>query len=115
MLAGEPRHDRGRDLARQGEVARSRARDHRAAILSHLGDRWSRSAQRRRLRRDGQRVRQLWRAGSTIQIKEDRIKVMAADTVDLLVVGGGINGTGIARDAAGRGLSVLLCEKDDLA
>jgi glycerol-3-phosphate dehydrogenase len=34
---------------------------------------------------------------------------------DLLVVGGGINGTGIARDAAGRGLSVLLVEKDDLA
>jgi glycerol-3-phosphate dehydrogenase len=35
--------------------------------------------------------------------------------VDLLVVGGGINGAGIARDAAGRGLSVLLVEKDDLA
>ena len=35
-------------------------------------------------------------------------------TVDLLVIGGGINGTGIARDAAGRGLDVLLCEKDDL-
>lgn len=34
---------------------------------------------------------------------------------DLLIVGGGINGAGIARDAAGRGLSVLLCEKDDLA
>src|SRR5579884_1941048 len=34
---------------------------------------------------------------------------------DLLVVGGGINGTGIARDAAGRGLSVVLVEKDDLA
>jgi glycerol-3-phosphate dehydrogenase len=34
---------------------------------------------------------------------------------DLLVVGGGINGTGIARDAAGRGLSVLLIEQDDLA
>ena len=34
---------------------------------------------------------------------------------DLLVVGGGINGTGIARDAAGRGLSVCLCERDDLA
>ena len=34
---------------------------------------------------------------------------------DLLVVGGGINGAGIARDAAGRGLSVVLCEKDDLA
>jgi glycerol-3-phosphate dehydrogenase len=34
---------------------------------------------------------------------------------DLLVIGGGINGVGIARDAAGRGLSVLLVEKDDLA
>jgi glycerol-3-phosphate dehydrogenase len=34
---------------------------------------------------------------------------------DVLVVGGGINGTGIARDASGRGLSVVLCEKDDLA
>ena len=34
---------------------------------------------------------------------------------DILVIGGGINGCGIARDAAGRGLSVLLCEKDDLA
>jgi glycerol-3-phosphate dehydrogenase len=33
---------------------------------------------------------------------------------DLLVVGGGINGTSIARDAAGRGLRVVLCEKDDL-
>lgn len=38
-----------------------------------------------------------------------------SDRVDLLVVGGGINGAGIARDAAGRGLSVLLCERDDLA
>lgn len=34
---------------------------------------------------------------------------------DLLVIGGGINGTGIAADAAGRGLSVCLCEQDDLA
>ena len=34
---------------------------------------------------------------------------------DLVIIGGGINGTAIARDAAGRGLSVLLCEKDDLA
>ncbi|GAB4354473.1 MAG: glycerol-3-phosphate dehydrogenase [Gammaproteobacteria bacterium] len=32
-----------------------------------------------------------------------------------MVIGGGINGTGVARDAAGRGLKVLLCEKDDLA
>lgn len=36
-------------------------------------------------------------------------------TVDLVVVGGGVNGAGIARDAAGRGLSVALFEKDDLA
>lgn len=34
---------------------------------------------------------------------------------DLVIVGGGINGAGIARDAAGRGLRVLLCERDDLA
>jgi glycerol-3-phosphate dehydrogenase len=35
--------------------------------------------------------------------------------VDLIVVGGGINGAGIARDAAGRGLTVLLAEQHDLA
>ncbi len=35
--------------------------------------------------------------------------------LDLLVVGGGINGCGIARDAAGRGLSVTLVERGDLA
>ncbi len=34
---------------------------------------------------------------------------------DVLVVGGGINGAGIARDLAGRGLRVVLCDKDDLA
>jgi glycerol-3-phosphate dehydrogenase len=34
---------------------------------------------------------------------------------DLLVVGGGINGVGIARDAAGRGLKVVLAERNDLA
>jgi glycerol-3-phosphate dehydrogenase len=37
------------------------------------------------------------------------------DPYDLIIIGGGINGAGIARDAAGRGLSVALCEKDDLA
>ncbi|KGJ03902.1 glycerol-3-phosphate dehydrogenase [Paracoccus halophilus] len=37
------------------------------------------------------------------------------DMIDLFVIGGGINGAGMARDAAGRGLSVVLCEKDDLA
>src|SRR5271169_6809758 len=39
----------------------------------------------------------------------------AKQVFDIAVVGGGINGVGIARDAAGRGLSVLLCEKGDLA
>ncbi|MBL4805805.1 MAG: glycerol-3-phosphate dehydrogenase [Rhodobacteraceae bacterium] len=36
-------------------------------------------------------------------------------TYDLFIIGGGINGCGIARDAAGRGLSVALAEMDDLA
>ena len=36
------------------------------------------------------------------------------ESVDLLIVGGGINGTGIARDAAGRGLKVALVEQSDL-
>jgi glycerol-3-phosphate dehydrogenase len=34
---------------------------------------------------------------------------------DLAIIGGGINGTGIAADAAGRGLKVMLCEQNDLA
>ncbi|WP_348657071.1 glycerol-3-phosphate dehydrogenase [uncultured Sulfitobacter sp.] len=38
-----------------------------------------------------------------------------AAPVDLFVIGGGINGAGIARDAAGRGLSVTLAEMNDLA
>ena len=37
------------------------------------------------------------------------------ETFDLVVVGGGINGAGIARDAVGRGLTVLLCDKGDVA
>lgn len=37
------------------------------------------------------------------------------DPVDLFIIGGGINGCGIARDAAGRGLSVALAEQGDLA
>jgi glycerol-3-phosphate dehydrogenase len=40
---------------------------------------------------------------------------MADEIYDLLVIGGGINGAGIAADAAMRGLSVLLAEADDLA
>jgi glycerol-3-phosphate dehydrogenase len=38
-----------------------------------------------------------------------------AGPYDLLIIGGGINGVGIARDAAGRGLKVMLLEQDDLA
>ena len=38
-----------------------------------------------------------------------------SERYDVLLVGGGINGVAIARDAAGRGLRVLLCEKGDLA
>jgi glycerol-3-phosphate dehydrogenase len=38
-----------------------------------------------------------------------------AGPYDLLIIGGGINGVGVARDAAGRGLKVVLLEQDDLA
>lgn len=38
-----------------------------------------------------------------------------SETYDLLIIGGGINGCGLARDAAGRGLKVWLCEMNDLA
>lgn len=41
--------------------------------------------------------------------------ISADPSLDALVVGGGINGAGIARDLAGRGLRVLLVERDDLA
>jgi glycerol-3-phosphate dehydrogenase len=40
---------------------------------------------------------------------------MQGPLFDLAVIGGGINGAGVAADAAGRGLSVCLIEKDDLA
>ncbi|MGB5079919.1 MAG: glycerol-3-phosphate dehydrogenase [Burkholderiales bacterium] len=39
----------------------------------------------------------------------------SSDRYDLLIIGGGINGAGVARDAAGRGLKVLLVEQNDLA
>ena len=44
-----------------------------------------------------------------------KVNTLDKQIYDLLVIGGGINGAGIARDAAGRGLKVLLCEQDDLA
>lgn len=47
-------------------------------------------------------------------MSEDERKV-ASMPVDIAIIGGGINGCGIARDAAGRGLTVYLCEQNDLA
>jgi glycerol-3-phosphate dehydrogenase len=41
--------------------------------------------------------------------------LQSMDSFDLAIIGGGINGAGIARDAAGRGLKVLLVEQNDLA
>ena len=60
----------------------------------------------------------LQRQESTVQAPHpspDAAPPTIPDTCDVLVVGGGINGAGIARDLAGRGLRVVLCEKDDLA
>ena len=56
------------------------------------------------------------RSAACRRVHKSRGLMEANSTIDcdLLVVGGGINGAGIARDAAGRGLSVVLCEKDDL-
>ena len=52
---------------------------------------------------------------SDTQLGAARVGKLQGATWDLLVIGGGINGAGIARDAAGRGVSVLLVEQDDLA
>jgi glycerol-3-phosphate dehydrogenase len=42
-------------------------------------------------------------------------KTALPEIFDLAIIGGGVNGCGIARDAAGRGMSVFLCEMNDLA
>ena len=49
------------------------------------------------------------------QTRTANLTRMAEDPFDMLVIGGGITGTGIALDAATRGLSVALVEKDDFA
>jgi len=49
------------------------------------------------------------------QTRAANLTRMAEDRFDVLVIGGGITGVGIALDAAARGLSVALVEKDDLA
>src|SRR5438477_2049472 len=44
-----------------------------------------------------------------------RARMLGSEPFDILVIGGGINGAGIARDASGRGLRVCLVEQSDLA
>lgn len=47
--------------------------------------------------------------------RQEILKQSQSQTYDLIVIGGGINGAGVARDAARRGLSVLCIEKSDLS
>lgn len=54
-------------------------------------------------------------AGSTLSWREQARARLAREHFDVLIIGGGINGAGIARDAALRGLSVALVERDDFA
>lgn len=52
--------------------------------------------------------------GVACGIRKERMNIKN-DIYDVLVIGGGVNGAGIANDASGRGLKVLLCEMNDLA
>src|SRR5271170_2811523 len=54
-----------------------------------------------------------FRGGAVGVLSVDGREIMSS--FDLAIIGGGVNGCGIARDAAGRGWSVFLCEKGDLA
>ncbi len=47
--------------------------------------------------------------------RETSIQAISSETFDVLVVGGGVTGAGVALDAASRGLSVALVERDDFA
>ena len=55
------------------------------------------------------------RTALTARRRARELDGLASETVDLLVVGGGVTGTGVALDAAARGLSVALVEARDLA
>ena len=55
------------------------------------------------------------RAADTILIRDEQIARLSRTSFDLAVIGGGINGAAIARDAAMRGLSVALIERGDFA
>ena len=47
-------------------------------------------------------------------MKDKKQKIEIESVYDVFIAGGGINGIGVARDAAGRGYSVCLCEMNDL-
>src|SRR3954447_4905946 len=65
-----------------------------------------------RLRRLGIRAARL--SSRRVQLVIGELRESRTDA-DLLIIGGGINGAGIARDATGRGLRVVLVEQGDLA
>jgi glycerol-3-phosphate dehydrogenase len=69
---------------------------------------------RLRWRRDGNAELCASAAVESALRQPSRMPTPAAAPYDLAIVGGGINGVGIARDAAGRGLKTLLLERDDL-
>ena len=60
-----------------------------------------------------------WRLANSSGSKGEELRAVAPanarSLVDVAIIGGGINGCGIARDAVGRGWSVFLCDKGDLA
>src|SRR5436305_8327644 len=51
----------------------------------------------------------------TVRRRHRELLALANEVVDVLVVGGGVTGAGVALDAASRGLSVALVDKSDLA
>jgi glycerol-3-phosphate dehydrogenase len=54
-------------------------------------------------------------SGFSPKTREKNITAMTEDIFDLVVIGGGINGAGVARDAASRGMTVALVEMQDFA
>jgi glycerol-3-phosphate dehydrogenase len=62
----------------------------------------------------GRAFRALWNTGSVLS-RKDAVAALSANEFDLVVVGGGITGAGVALDAAARGYSVALVERADYA
>ncbi len=61
-------------------------------------------------------ARRMWQASSVHPFRRaDALRRLADETFDVLVVGGGITGAGVALDAASRGLKTALVEKGDFA